>query len=188
MRSALRDFDKVIAANRVGKRLFFTFASTRWCFGDKVVAFRRDDLWTFGVLSSQIHTGWAWQQSSTLKADLNYTPTTAVETFPWPSGNRDAIGDVARRLIARRSEICLEQNIGLTKLYNQMDDGAWKDLRDLHRELDEAVAVAYGWPKSVAHDSRGVEPPAARAQPRDRRRRGRVRPVQRGLNSVRRTN
>ena len=34
----------------------------------------------------------------------------------------------------------------------QMDDGAWNDLRDLHRELDEAVAAAYGWPKSVAHD------------------------------------
>ncbi len=27
----------------------------------------------------------------------------------------------------------------------------WKDLRDLHVELDEAVAEAYGWPKHVAH-------------------------------------
>ena len=60
--------------------------------------------------------------------------------------------DAARRLIARRSEICLAENIGLTKLYNQVDDGAWQDLRKLHVELDEAVAVAYGWPKSVAHE------------------------------------
>lgn len=59
---------------------------------------------------------------------------------------------MARRLIARRSEICLAGSIGLTKLYNQVDDGAWQDLRKLHVELDEAVAVAYGWPKSVAHD------------------------------------
>ena len=31
-----------------------------------------------------------------------------------------------------------------------MDDGAW---RDLHAELDEAVAAAYGWPRAVAHDT-----------------------------------
>lgn len=55
-------------------------------------------------------------------------------------------------MVARRSEICLGQSIGLTTLYNQVDDGAWKDLRDLHVELDEAVAEAYGWPKHVAHD------------------------------------
>ncbi len=51
-----------------------------------------------------------------------------------------------------RTEICLEQDIGLTKLYNQLDEGAWKDLHQLHRELDEALTAAYGWPKSVAHD------------------------------------
>ena len=73
-------------------------------------------------------------------------------TFPWPSGNRDEIADVSRRLYARRSEICLERQIGLTKLYNQLDDGAWRDLRDLHAELDEAVAAAYGWTRTVAHD------------------------------------
>jgi hypothetical protein len=59
---------------------------------------------------------------------------------------------LAARVIARRSEICLAQGIGLTTLYNQVDEGAWADLRDLHRRLDEAVAVAYGWPASVAHD------------------------------------
>jgi len=134
-----------------------------------------------GTLTSRIHTAWGEAQGSTLEDRIRYTPKTSFGTFPWPSGNRDAIGDVGRRLIARRGEICVEQNIGLTKLYNQMDDGAWKDLRDLHRELDEAVAVAYGWPKSVAHDPKRVEPPAARAQPRDRRRRDRVRPVPRGL-------
>jgi hypothetical protein len=31
-----------------------------------------------------------------------------------------------------------------------MDDGAWTDLRDLHRALDAAVARAYGWPVSIA--------------------------------------
>jgi hypothetical protein len=55
-------------------------------------------------------------------------------------------------MIARRSEICLERQIGLTTLYNEVDEGAYRDLKDLHGGLDEAVAAAYGWPASVAHD------------------------------------
>jgi phosphoserine phosphatase len=65
---------------------------------------------------------------------------------------------VCRRLLARWSEICLAENIGLTKLYNAMDDGAYTDLKKLHRELDEAVAACYGWPKSIAqHDAEIVK-------------------------------
>jgi hypothetical protein len=62
------------------------------------------------------------------------------------------VGEIAQRLYARRSEICLEREIGLTKLYNEVDDGAYHDLKELHEELDEAVAAAYGWPASAAHD------------------------------------
>lgn len=101
---------------------------------------------------SGIHSGWAKAQSSTLEDRIRYTPSSAFETFPWPADQLDTVANVARRLYARRSEICLEREIGLTKLYNQLDDGAWRDLADLHRELDEAVAAAYGWPRSVAHD------------------------------------
>ncbi len=60
----------------------------------------------------------------------------------------------ARRLLARRSELCLEHNVGLTKLYNAMDEGAYADLKALHREVDEAVADCYGWPKSVAQSDK----------------------------------
>jgi len=87
--------------------------------------------------------------SAFVKSDPRYTSASFM-TFPWPGGNREEIAHVARRLYARRSAICLERQIGLTKLYKQMDDGAWQDLRNLHRELDEAVAAAYGWPRSIA--------------------------------------
>jgi hypothetical protein len=48
--------------------------------------------------------------------------------------------------------LCLEHQLGLTKLYNLMDDGAFADLAALHKTLDVAVAAAYGWPASVAQD------------------------------------
>lgn len=68
-------------------------------------------------------------------------------------GHKLAVDELA--MVARRSEICLERQIGLTRLYNEVDDGAYRDLRDLrdlHVALDEAVAAAYGWPASAAHD------------------------------------
>ena len=88
------------------------------------------------------------------KLDLATRQPLSALPWPQPSGaRREAIADVSRRLLARRSELCLEQQIGLTKLYNQVDDGAWTDLKALHRELDETVAEAYGWPRSIAQDA-----------------------------------
>ncbi len=122
-----------------------------------VCVFAFEDDFSMGVLQSRVHVAWAWAQSSTLKGDLRYTPTSVFMTFPWAgafasSEQRDRVADACRRLLARRSEICLAENIGLTTLYNQVDDGAWTDLKALHRELDVAVADCYGWPRSVAQD------------------------------------
>ncbi len=155
MRNALAGLPRYVAANRVGKRLHFIWADPAWCPGDKVVVFRSDDDFIFGVLASSLHTAWAWVLSSTLKADLNYTPTSAFETFPFPEPNasgRARVSDAARAVHHRRSEICRARQIGLTRLYNDVDEGAYRDLRDLHSELDEAVAAAYGWPASAAHN------------------------------------
>jgi hypothetical protein len=153
MRAALRGMDRFIVANRVGKRLLFTWARSDWCLGDKVVAFKLDDYFSLGVLSASSHGAWAWLLSSTLKADLNYTPTSAFETFPWPypvnDGDRHAVAEIARRLDERRQGICGANSIGLTELYNAVGDGAWHELADLHAELDKAVNRCYGWPETA---------------------------------------
>jgi hypothetical protein len=153
MRVALSSVARYIASNAQGKRIFFCWYGVEVCPSNLTKVFVFDEDTAMGLLSSSVHHEWARAQSSTLEDRFRYTPTSAFDTFPWPSGNRDEIAEVARRVYARRSEICLERQIGLTKLYNQLDDGAWRDLRDLHRELDEAVAVSYGWPRSIAQDS-----------------------------------
>ena len=109
-----------------------------------------------GVLTSRAHGAWAWYRSSTLKGDLRYTPTTVFATFPWPDtaseADRERVADITRRLLARRAEVCLAEGFGLTKLYNAIDEGAYQDVKALHRELDEAVAQCYGWPRRIAQD------------------------------------
>lgn len=106
---------------------------------------------------ARAHGAWAWDRGATLKADLSYTPTSVFMTFPWPGAfasavQRERVADICRRLLARRSEICLQEQIGLTTLYNAADEGAWADLTALHRDLDVAVAAGYGWPAAAAQD------------------------------------
>lgn len=40
----------------------------------------------------------------------------------------------------------------LQSFCDDVDDGAYTDLRDLHRDLDRAAEAAYGWPAEVAAD------------------------------------
>ncbi len=151
-RQRVRDLPRFLAGTATGKRILFC-----WCKSD-VVASNATNVFAlagdahFGVLSSRIHTDWARAQSSTLEDRIRYTPSSAFETFPWPNGDLAAVEEVAQRVYERRSQICLERHIGLTKLYNEVDDGAYRDLRELHDALDEAVAAAYAWPSSAVHD------------------------------------
>lgn len=156
MRRAVKGHFRIAVAARTGKRLFVTWQEPRTLPSDANVVFAFDDDYSMGVLLSRAHDAWAWAQSSTLETRLRYTPTTVFETFPWPDpvtdAQRAAVAQASRALYERRSELCRDHDLGLTKLYNLMDDGAFTDLAALHRALDVAVAAAYGWPASIAQD------------------------------------
>jgi hypothetical protein len=126
-----------------------------WVPSNATSIFALEDDFSMGVLTSNVHTRWATIQSTKLETRPRYT-VASFRTFPWPDpitdAQREQIAELARKVVARRQEICLERQIGLTKLYNEVDDGAYADLAALHRKLDEAVCVAYGWPRSIAAD------------------------------------
>ncbi|MEX0674824.1 MAG: DNA methyltransferase [Gaiellaceae bacterium] len=154
MRNALDGLSRYIACPAQAKRFYMVWCQPEWVPSNLTSVFALDDDYSMGVLTSAIHTRWATAQSTTLETRPRYT-TASFATFPWPLPSDDqcsAIGELSRSILARRSEICLDRGIGLTKLYNEVDEGAYRDLRDLHTALDEAVAAAYGWPKSAAHD------------------------------------
>jgi hypothetical protein len=157
MRHAIGPLPRYVCGNRIGKRMLFCWCQPWTCPSDLVNVFAFADDYAIGVLHSRIHQEWARAQSSTLRVDIRYTPTSAFETFPWPPAPTDAqraeVGEAAAATIERRQAICAEREIGLTALYNEVDDGAYADLRALHERLDRAVAAAYGWPASAATDA-----------------------------------
>lgn len=155
MRTALQDLDRYIVSTLTGKRLFFSWAEKAWCPSNLVGVFAFDDDYAMGVLSSYLFEAWARGESSTFKEDLRFTPSTAYETFPWPTPTpeeKEAVREASRALLERRSEVVASDKIGLTELYNRIDDGAYSDLAKLHQTLDETVAAAYHWPATIAQN------------------------------------
>lgn len=155
MRDALAGLGRYIAGTATGKRFLFAWQEPDVCPSNATNVFAFDDDYAMGVLCAAPHLVWAHAESSTLEDRPRYTPTTCFETYPWPqpgAAGREAIAAAARELIDRRSSICLEEQIGLTQLYNAVDDGAWTEIARLHRRLDAAVASAYGWTAAVLDD------------------------------------
>ena len=72
--------------------------------------------------------------------------------YPVTEDQSKQIANAIKAVVERRQQICANKDIGLTTLYNLVDDGAYTDLKALHKSLDEAVAAACGWPKATAHD------------------------------------
>jgi hypothetical protein len=156
MRDALVDLERYIGGTATGTRLHFCWVDGDTCPSNAMNVFAFEDDYAMGILCSSLHGAWAWAQSSTMRVDLRYTPTTVFETFPWPTVSgmqRDSITDACRSLFSLRGQLCIERNIGLTALYNEVDEGMHRELKDLHRKLDRTVVAAYGWPTSAAEDA-----------------------------------
>lgn len=152
MRAALAGLDRYIAGTATGKRLLFAWVDSDVCPSNAVNVFAFDDDYAMGILCSSIHETWARARSSTLEDRLRYTPTSVFATFPWPTPDdqtRDMIAAWSKKLIELRDRLSIEREVGLTELYNECDEGAHQALRDLHEQLDRAVALAYGWPASI---------------------------------------
>ncbi|HYD85037.1 MAG TPA: hypothetical protein VEA63_13325, partial [Opitutus sp.] len=105
------------------------------------------------LLNSSLAQAWVWQQSSRLGMGLNFSPSDAIETLPFPQPNVLAsFGKQGREYLQARRKVMADaaNPIGLTKLYNRFHDATEVDprivrLRDMHREIDAAVIRAYGW-------------------------------------------
>ncbi len=145
---------RVLAITRVSKTLAFSFVDSNIVFSDATVVFSLGRGRDFALLQSSVHSVFAWQHASRLKSDLRYSPTDALEPFAFPEGfngaSNDPLNDLGDRLHQRRIEVMRADRIGLTKLYNRFHSESDRDprieeLRELQREMDLAVARAYGW-------------------------------------------
>ncbi len=167
LRSILRGMQTILGIARVGNAFAFTFLPARQVLNDKIVVVPFDKSKYLAVLQSRVHEVWVRFQSSTLKDDLQYTPSLCFETFPFPEGVLECgagfqpagqvenlphsrLEAVGKAYYEFRAALMVKNNEGLTKTYNRFHDPHERSadilgLRELHAAMDRAVLDAYGW-------------------------------------------
>jgi restriction-modification enzyme MmeI-like protein len=156
MRAALAPLSRYVATSAVAKRFMFVWCESDWCPSNRTIVFALEEEVHIGVLNSSIHTNWALAQGGTFEDRPHYTHTTTFETFPWPAPSSADLATIKERsetLTSLRRQLCREHEIGLTELYNQVDEGAFAAVAEAQSELDHAVAAGYSWPSSIADDA-----------------------------------
>ena len=152
MRKAIADLDEVLVIALVSKTVMPVRVPTAQVFSHMLGVFATDSYAQQAILSSSVHQYWGITYGSTLETRTRYTPSDVFETFPRPEPTAE-LESVGRVLDAERREIMLRRELGLTKLYNLVNDSDLKAgidpdadrMRAIHVELDKAVAAAYGW-------------------------------------------
>ena len=152
MRKAIRNLDDVLVIALVSKTVMPIRVPTGQVFSHKLGVFATNSFADQAVLSSSLHQTWAIKYGATMRADVNYSPSDVFLTFPRPQST-DRLAEIAKALDSERREIMLRRELGLTKLYNLVNDPDTPDavdpdvarLRQIHSELDQVVMDAYGW-------------------------------------------
>jgi type II restriction/modification system DNA methylase subunit YeeA len=163
MRQALQPLPRYLATTRVSKHRLFIWLARETLPDSATIVFASGEEYFFGILQSRVHDLWARGQGTQLReveSGFRYTPTTCLETFPFPQPTheqREAIADVAHDLDRLRNGWLNPPDLSadelgrrtLTNLYNQRP--TW--LANVHDDLDRAVLEAYGWPADLDDDS-----------------------------------
>jgi hypothetical protein len=150
LRAALSGQDSAIVISRVTSHLAFQRVSSKQVFSDRIVVITESSDASLAILSSSVHIGWAQRWGATLETRSTYPPSDVFETFPRPPVT-SRLGHSGRVLHAVRREIMARRSLGLTSLYNLVNNSEVTDdpdvnrMREVYVETDEAVLCAYGW-------------------------------------------
>ncbi|MCP9237083.1 DNA methyltransferase [Lewinella sp. JB7] len=165
-RPLLSGLNRYIATVETSKHRFFVFLNKEILPDNMLVNVALEDAYYLGVLSSSLHVNWALMAGGTLEDRPRYNKTRCFETFPFPDSTeaqKQTIRDLAERLDGHRKRQQAQQpKLTMTGMYNvlvklrsgePLDDkerkiheqGLVGILKQLHDELDVAVAKAYGW-------------------------------------------
>jgi hypothetical protein len=191
MRRSVQGLSRYTSTVYTAKHRFFLFLDASILPDDMLVNIASDDAYFLGVLSSRVHVIWALATGGTLEDRPRYNKNRCFETFPFPAAGdeqKQRIRVIAEELDAhRKRQQELHPGLGLTDMYNVLaklrtgelltakekaihEHGLVSVLRQLHDDLDAAVAEAYGWPFDLPEEDvleRLVELNAERAREED---------------------
>jgi hypothetical protein len=175
IRQAIRGVPRYIATCRTAKHRVFLFLDSDILPDTKVVAIGLSDAFHLGVLCSHAHLVFAKEIGGWLGVgnDPTYNNADCFNKFSFPDCTTDQqaqIRALGEQLDAhRKRQQALHPDLTLTEMYNVLEKlragatlndkervtherGLVAVLRQLHDELDAAVAAAYGWPATLSDE------------------------------------
>ena len=174
LRPALEKLCRYIVTVETTKHRVFQFLDASILPDNMLVAIGSDDAFVLGVLASMVHVIWTGAQGGTLEDRPRYTKSKCFDPFPFPTAGqqqKQRVRACAEELDAHRKRVLTDRpHLTLTGLYNVLellrvgiqpdnlepadrrvfDDGLVLILKELHDNLDAAVAAAYGWAADLA--------------------------------------
>ena len=151
---ALSGIEHTLVGGRVTKYISFSLIPTGIVFSDRLVVVATDRRDLLSVLQSSLHSVWVEQLQTSMGQTLGYSISKCYVTWPWPrnllAGHPRLLSELGEQYMGARSSIMLSRQEGLTKTYNRFHNpdetsADIQKLRELHVEMDKAVAAAYGW-------------------------------------------
>jgi len=165
LRALTNGLDRYIATIETSKHRVFQLLDVSVLPDHRLIAFGSSDAFHLGVLCSKIHLVFSLASGGTLEDRPVYNKSRCFDPFPFPDcteKQKSKIRSLAEELDVHRKRVQSKHGLGLTDIYNVLEkvragtalttkDKALHDaalvstLKQLHDDLDAAVADAYGW-------------------------------------------
>ncbi len=175
MRPALDGLPRYIATVETMKHRIFQFLDASVLPDNKLIVLCISEPERLAILSSRLHVCWSLAAGSWLGVgnDSVYAKTKTFDPFPFPNltdEQRTRLRALGEELDAhRKRQQASHPKLTLTQMYNVLeklragdiiegndreiyDQGLIGILKDLHDQIDAAVAEAYGWPVDLSDE------------------------------------
>ena len=111
-------------------------------------------IYTFGILTSNVHMAWMRTVCGRMKSDYRYSNTMAYNTFPWPNPTDEQKAKIEQTAQAILDARALYPDCSLADLYDELTMPP--ELRKAHQANDKAVMQAYGFDYKTMTESECV--------------------------------
>lgn len=132
---------KVSSGNR--RYIPIDFMSPDVVVGDKIYIVEKADIYTFGIMMSNVHMAWMRTTCGYFGPSYQYSNTIVYNNFPWPTPTTEQkkkIEETAQGILNARK---LYPNSSLADLYDPLTMPP--ELQKAHTANDKAVMQAYGF-------------------------------------------
>ena len=167
------EFHRYLVVGKVSKHFNFVFLdSSDIVLDQQLTIVMRENFSDFALVQNNIHLEWSKEHSTTSQASTpRYNPSDCYQNYPFPNCDDATVNKLerlGRQYYEQREMTSRRLNLGFTDTFNlfhkrdlnlevvakaskQVADVAAEAysrllrLRELHRDMDNAVLAAYGW-------------------------------------------